>query len=144
MVARSCADYIYVGIEPTIRVAFNQPMNRKAVEVVFTLVNTETNEEFGGRFEWLSEGMAKAGSSDYDYQPYDMTEGSEGPTCWCRDDDLHANRPLNFGASDRALVPGGSKGSRVAWVLPTSTVDLYHHPVPECGQHLSVRRRAGG
>lgn len=121
-------DGTYVSTEPTIKVAFNQPMNRRAVEAAFAMEDAETGEPVSGRFEWLAEGLSRPRPSDYEYEPYDMTEGSQGANVVGVETMLFKpDRPLEFGGMYRAVVPAGTKGLKggtgtakdYAWLFTT-------------------------
>ena len=113
------AEYIYVGTEPTIDVAFNQPMDHKSVEAAFELKNADTGEVVRRQ---VSSGIPRAWPSrpsDYDYQPVRMKwRGRRASLLGVETMSFTPDKPLEFAATYRALVPGGSKGRKGAWALP--------------------------
>jgi uncharacterized protein YfaS (alpha-2-macroglobulin family) len=59
---------IYVSPEPTIYVAFNQPMDHASTEAAFELRHNETEEVIPGSFEWHDEGLVLPHRDTY--EPY--------------------------------------------------------------------------
>ncbi len=104
-------DGIFVSVQPTIQVAFNQPMNRRAVEAAFRLQHSETGQFVTGRFEWKSEGIPRPRPSKYDYR-YDMGEGSQGPPVVGVETMMFTpDRSLEFGAMYHATIPAGTRAA---------------------------------
>jgi hypothetical protein len=70
------SDTIYVSPEPTIYVAFNQPMDHASAEAIFTLKNATTGQAIAGSFEWHAEGLLlPEGKTSY-YEPYQWAWGA--------------------------------------------------------------------
>jgi uncharacterized protein YfaS (alpha-2-macroglobulin family) len=106
-------DGTYVSTEPTIHVAFNQPMNRAAVEAAFKLQLVDTLQDVTGRFEWKSQGMPRPSEYDDAYEPYQMAEGSPGADLVGAETMIFTpDLPLEFGTLYRAVVPAGTKGAK--------------------------------
>jgi hypothetical protein len=71
-------DTIYVSVEPTVHVAFNQPMDHASAEAAFELKNTLTGEVVEGTFEWHDAGLVLP--RGYAYEPYQWSwSRGEGP-----------------------------------------------------------------
>lgn len=101
-------DGIFVSIQPTIQVAFNQPMNRHAVEAAFRLQHGATGEIIPGRFEWKSEGIPRPRSKEGDNE-----EGSQGPPIVGVETMVFTpDQALEFGATYYASLPAGVRAAR--------------------------------
>ncbi|MCS7260388.1 MAG: Ig-like domain-containing protein, partial [Anaerolineae bacterium] len=104
-------DDIYVSIRPTIQVAFNQPMNRRAVEAAFRLHDGATGEIISGRFDWKSEGIPRPRPRQEEY--YYSEEDSQGPPIVGVETMLFMpDRALEFGTQYTASLPAGVPAAR--------------------------------
>ncbi len=112
-------DTMYVSTEPTIYVAFNQPMDRASAEAAFQLKNVATGESVPGTFEWHDEGLVPP--RGYAFEPYRWSWGrGEGPS---PDEAEGAERvgvetmaftpaqALDFATAYRASVARGAQGA---------------------------------
>ena len=104
-------DTIYVSTEPTIHVAFNQPMAHASAEAAFELQNMHTGDVVAGDFEWHDEGLVQP--SGYAYEPYGWSwDRGEGPErVGVETMSFTPNQPLDFSAAYRASVAQGAKGA---------------------------------
>jgi uncharacterized protein YfaS (alpha-2-macroglobulin family) len=102
----------YVSTQPTINVAFNQPMDHKSAEAAFELKNATTREVVQGTFEWHSEGLGQP--TDSAYQPYQWKwSQGEGPAVvGVETMSFTPDKPLEFAATYRATVNQGAKGAK--------------------------------
>ena len=105
------AGTIYVGPEPTICAAFNQPMDYASAEAAFELENLSTGEAVPGGFEWHDEGLVL--SRRKTYEPYrwswDSGAGPErvGVETMC----FTPGRPLDFSTTYLATVAAGARSA---------------------------------
>lgn len=104
-------DMIYVSPEPTIHVAFNQPMDHTSAEAAFELKNGATGEVVEGTFEWRAEGLALPQRETY--EPYQWSWGAgKGPERVGVETMIFTPaQPLDFGAMYRARVAAGARGA---------------------------------
>ena len=109
---------IYVSPEPTVHVAFNQPMAHGATEAAFSLVNTATGELAPGRFEWHGEGLVLPNQETY--QPYQWSwDRGEGPErVGVETMSFTPDEPLDFGTTYRLEV---TTDAQAAGGAPLST-----------------------
>ena len=121
------ADTIYVSTEPTIHVAFNQPMDRASTEAAFELKNARTGQVIEGTFEWHDGGLVLP--QRHTYEPYQWSwSRGEGPErAGAQTMSFPPDQPLDFEATYRAMVArgamaaGGDVGTRRShqWVFDT-------------------------
>ncbi len=71
-------DTQYVSTEPTIHVAFNQPMDHGSAEAAFELKNLSTGQIIEGDFEWHDEGLPQPEGNIYEPYAWSWSRG-EGP-----------------------------------------------------------------
>jgi alpha-2-macroglobulin len=104
-------DTIYVSTDPTIHVAFNQPMAHASAEAAFKMKNMGTGEIVGGTFEWHAEGLALPQRKAY--EPYQWSwEPGEGPEqVGVETMSFTPDRPLAFDSMYRASLSSGAKGA---------------------------------
>ncbi|MDY7077396.1 MAG: Ig-like domain-containing protein, partial [Chloroflexota bacterium] len=104
-------DTIYVSTEPTIHVAFNQPMDHASAEAAFELENMHTGEIIAGTFEWHAEGLVQP--RGYAYEPYEWSwDRGEGPErVGVETMSFTPSQPLDFAGAYRASVARGAKGA---------------------------------
>jgi len=104
-------DTIYVSPEPTIHVAFNQPMNHASAEAAFELKNQVTGESISGRFEWHAEGLVL--SRGYAYEPYywSWDRGAGPERVGVETMSFIPDAPLDFDTPYRASVAAGARGA---------------------------------
>jgi uncharacterized protein YfaS (alpha-2-macroglobulin family) len=105
-------DTIYVSPEPTIYVAFNQPMDHTSTEDAFQLKSLATGEVVEGTFEWQDGGLILP--SGYAYEPYQwLWDQGEGPErVGAETMSFTPSEPLDFAVTYRAMVATGAKGAR--------------------------------
>jgi uncharacterized protein YfaS (alpha-2-macroglobulin family) len=105
-------DTIYVSTEPTIHVAFNQPMNHKSAEAAFELKNLATRETVAGSFEWHDEGLILP--SDHAYEPYQWSwSRGEGPErVGVETMSFTPDQPLDFATAYQAALSSGAEGAK--------------------------------
>jgi uncharacterized protein YfaS (alpha-2-macroglobulin family) len=106
---------IYVDPQPTIYVAFNQPMDHASVEAAFTLKDAETDEVIPGHFEWHNQGLVltgETGGGAY-YEPYQWSwRVGEGPErVGMETMGFTPNQPLDFDTTYQAEVAEGARGA---------------------------------
>jgi uncharacterized protein YfaS (alpha-2-macroglobulin family) len=104
-------DTIYVSTEPTIHVAFNQPMDHESAETAFELKNLSTGEPVKGTFEWHDAGLAQP-DADSD-EPYEWKwSRGEGPEqVGVETMSFTPSSRLDFETGYLALVNEGAKGA---------------------------------
>ena len=103
---------IYVSQQPTIQIAFNQPMDRKGVETRFKLVEDQTGEVVKGSFTWSDEGLAQPRGGDYEAYEYSWDRG-EGPAkVGVETMSFTPDQPLKFATVYRATLAEGAPGAR--------------------------------
>ena len=104
-------DGIFASIRPTIQVAFNQPMNRRAVETAFRLQHSATGAIIPGRFAWKSEGIPRPRPPEDVYYYYE--EESQGPPIVGVETMLFTpDQALEFGTQYTASLPAGIPAAR--------------------------------
>ena len=121
------ADTIYVSTEPTIHVAFNQPMDHASAEAAFELKNLTTGDVVAGDFEWHDEGLVQP--RGYAYEPYQWSwSRGEGPALSEAEEpalseaeglervgvetmSFTPSQPLDFATPYRASIAQGAKGA---------------------------------
>ena len=105
------ADTIYVSPEPTIHIAFNQPMDHASTEAAFELKNLRTDEIVEGTFEWHDGGLVLP--RGHAYEPYQWSwSPGEGPErVGVETMSFTPGRPLDFGTTYRASVAAGARGA---------------------------------
>jgi len=105
------ADTIYVSPEPTIHVAFNQPMHHASTEAAFQLKKLATGAVVEGTFEWHDEGLVLP--RGHAYEPYRWSwDSGEGPErVGVETMSFTPDEPLDFGTAYRASVAAGAKGA---------------------------------
>ena len=121
------AETIYVSPEPTIHVAFNQPMDHASAEAAFELRNLTNGEAVVGAFEWHAEGLILPRRDIY--QPYQWSWGAgKGPEqVGVETMSFTPDQPLNFSTMYRASVAAGARsatgqpgtGQEVRWTFIT-------------------------
>ncbi len=104
-------DTIYVGPEPTIHVAFNQPMDHDSAEAAFELKNLTTGELISGRFQWHDEGLALP--QGYAYEPYQWSwdRGQGADRAGVETMSFVPDDPLDFATTYRASVAADALGA---------------------------------
>jgi len=105
------ADTIYVGPEPIIHVAFNQPMDHASTEEAFELENLVSGEVIPGTFEWRDEGLVLP--SGHAYEPYQWSWSSGAGPKQVGEETMSftPSRLLELGATYVAKVSTGAKGA---------------------------------
>jgi len=112
-------DTIYVSTEPTILVAFNQPMDHASAEAAFELKNLATGEAVAGAFEWHDEGLVQPRGHAYEPYQWSWSRG-EGPALNGAEGQERVgvetmgftpNQPLDFGTTYQAKVAAGASGA---------------------------------
>ncbi len=103
---------VYVSTEPTIYVAFNQPMDHESAEAAFKLENLATGEVVEGSFEWHDGGLAQPRGRTY--RPYEWSwDEGEGPArMGVETMGFTPYQPLDFGVEYQAVVAAGAKGAK--------------------------------
>jgi hypothetical protein len=131
-------DTIYVDTQPTIHVAFNQPMDHASAEAAFELRNVRTGEVATGAFEWHDGGLVLPTSEVYQPYPWSWSRGDR--PALDEADEPHRvgvetmsftpDRPLDFGASYKATLARGARaaqgraGTQVPYVWTFDTIDV--------------------
>nr|MBC8253009.1 Ig-like domain-containing protein [Ardenticatenia bacterium] len=105
-------DDIYVSIEPTIQVAFNQPMDRKSAEAGFAMYCGKTAEEVEGAFEWSDEGLAQPEETGQRGYSYTWDEGEGPPSVGAETMSFTPHRPLDFGTTCLGVIAEGTQGAK--------------------------------
>ncbi len=105
-------DTIYVDTEPSIHVAFNQPMDRASAEAAFELKNLQTREVIPGTFEWHDQGLILP--SGHTYEPYQWTwsRGAGPERVGVETMSFTPDQPLDFAATYQAAVAAGAQGAK--------------------------------
>ncbi|MFQ6100732.1 MAG: Ig-like domain-containing protein [Anaerolineae bacterium] len=105
------ADTIYVSPEPTIHVAFNQPMDRASAEAAFELKDLSTGEAVAGTFEWHDEGLVLPRRETYEPYQWSWNRGEGPERVGVETMSFTPGQPLDFGTTYLAQVAGGAKGA---------------------------------
>jgi uncharacterized protein YfaS (alpha-2-macroglobulin family) len=105
-------DTVYVSTEPTIHVAFNQPMDHRSAEAAFELKNLATRETIAGTFEWHDQGLILP--SGHTYEPYQWSwSRGEGPErVGVETMSFTPDQPLDFATAYQAAVSAGAEGAK--------------------------------
>jgi uncharacterized protein YfaS (alpha-2-macroglobulin family) len=103
-------DTIYVSTEPTIYVAFNQPMDHTSAEAAFELKNMATRGVVTGNFEWHDEGLVLP--QGYVYEPYQWSwsRGEGRKQVGVETMGFTPAEPLDLGTTYQAVVAAGANG----------------------------------
>jgi uncharacterized protein YfaS (alpha-2-macroglobulin family) len=112
---------VYVSPEPTVYVAFNQPMDHASVEAAFTLKNGSTGAVVAGTFEWHDAGLVLPQMQAY--EPYSwLWDSGVGPErVGVETMGFTPSRPLDFDTRYVASVAAGAEGARGGVTPSTST-----------------------
>ena len=105
-------DDIYVSIQPTIQVAFNQPMDRKSAEAGFAMYCGKKAEEVEGAFEWSDEGLAQPEETGQRGYSYTWDEGEGPPSVGAETMSFTPHRPLDFGTTCLGVIAEGTQGAK--------------------------------
>ena len=105
-------DTIYVSTQPTVCVAFNQPMDHASAEAAFSLEHLDTNEKVSGTFEWLDMGLLPPQGPAYEPYQYEWSAGEGVERVGVETMCFIPGRPLDFAARYVAQVARGAKGAR--------------------------------
>ena len=106
-------DTLYVSPEPTIYVAFNQPMDHASTEAAFELKSQATGEVIEGAFEWHAQGLLlPEGKTSY-YEPYQWSWSSgAGPArVGVETMGFTPGKPLDFSTRYQARIAAGAQGA---------------------------------
>jgi uncharacterized protein YfaS (alpha-2-macroglobulin family) len=102
----------YVSTEPTVDVAFNQPMDHKSAEAAFELKNLSSGEIIEGSFEWHAEGLVQPQEDTYEPYQWSWSEGEGPERVGVETMSFTPHQPLDFAASYQATVASGAKGAK--------------------------------
>ncbi len=101
----------YVSTEPTILVAFNQPMDHKSAEAAFELKNLSTGELVKGAFEWHDAGLVQTEvGSDESYE-WSWSRGEGAEQVGVETMSFTPSAPLDFESGYVAIVTEGARGA---------------------------------
>ncbi len=106
---------IHVEPQPTIYIAFNQPMDRASVEAAFALREAGREEKIAGTFEWHSQGLILPGDTGKGtgYEPYNWSwrEGEGPERVGVETMGFRPSRPLDFNTLYVAELAAGARGA---------------------------------
>jgi len=141
-------DTIYVSTDPTIHIAFNQPMDHRSAETAFILEDSVTHAIVEGTFEWRDEGLALP--YGYAYEPYQWSwDEGEGPEkVGVETMSFTPDYPLDFGTTYRASVAsgaqalGGEAGTQepFTWIFDTIAYPRIIYTDPSDGEERAAPR----
>jgi alpha-2-macroglobulin len=105
------ADRIYVSTQPTIEVAFNQPMDHEAVERAFVMRDAETGTPVAGTFAWEAEGLTQSARDEYEMYDYSWDRGEGPEQVGVETMQFTPNKSLEFGVTYEASLPEETRGA---------------------------------
>jgi len=105
------ADTVYVSPEPTIYVAFNQPMDHESAESAFELKNLATGETVAGTFEWHAEGLVLPRRSTFEPYQWSWDSGAGPERVGVETLSFTPSEPLDFDTMYQGQVAAGAKGA---------------------------------
>ena len=104
-------DTVYVGPEPVIYVAFNQPMDHASAEAAFEMENLRTRETVVGTFEWHDEGLVLPRRHTYEPYQWSWDSGAGPERIGAETMSFTPSEPLDFDTTYRAKVGAGALGA---------------------------------
>ena len=110
---------IYVSTEPTIYVAFNQPMDRASVEAAFTLRQGVAGGTVEGTFEWHDAGLILPDRQAYEPYAWSWSAGAGPERVGVETMGFTPSEPLAFNTTYVAGVAAGAKGA-AGGAMPSS------------------------
>ncbi|MCP4536321.1 MAG: hypothetical protein GY832_04170 [Chloroflexi bacterium] len=105
-------DTIYVDTEPTIHVAFNQPMDHASAEAGFELQNMRNREAIPGTFEWHDQGLVLPGGHTYEPYQWSRSRGQGPERVGVETMSFTPDQPLDFAETYRAVVAADTQGAK--------------------------------
>jgi uncharacterized protein YfaS (alpha-2-macroglobulin family) len=105
-------DTMYVSSEPTIYVAFNQPMDHKSAETAFGLKNLSTGELVEGSFDWHGQGLVQPEGSNYEPYGWSWSRGEGPERVGVETMSFTPSQTLDFGTRYQASLAKGATGAK--------------------------------
>jgi len=105
------AGTIYVSPEPTIHVAFNQPMDHAATEAAFELRPYGTDDVIPGSFEWHDEGLALSRRDTYEPYQWSWDPGAGPERVGVETLSFTPDQALDFITTYQMIVSTDAKGA---------------------------------
>lgn len=101
------ANSIYADVTPKIELAFNQPMDHKSTEEVFTLALISNPTPIPGKFSWRKGGLIPPPPEGEEYAPWQPEEGSGPQEIGVEVMSFVPSEPLEFDTDHKVtLAPG--------------------------------------
>ncbi|GAB4535341.1 MAG: hypothetical protein Kow0063_19530 [Anaerolineae bacterium] len=102
----------YVSTEPTIHIAFNQPMDHESAEAAFELKNLATGQVIEGEFEWHAEGLVLPDEATYEPYQWSWSRGEGPEQVGVETMSFTPAQALDFSQTYQATLTKGAKGAR--------------------------------